>query len=149
QTGDHTTTYTLDDIYQLTHEVRTGSYAYDISYSYDAAGNRASKTQGGITDTYTVGDNNRLLSTSSKTLAYDNDGNLTSVTSGGQTTSLEWEHTDKRTLSQARRCPVRETDNPWYCFPSHLDRPGPSDVDLRARHRVRGQAGRRLGPRDR
>src|SRR5207302_912706 len=32
QTGDHTVTYSYDSAYQLTHEVRTGTSAYDISY---------------------------------------------------------------------------------------------------------------------
>src|SRR5207244_12592812 len=82
-------------VHTQTNYWRAAGYAYNISESDDEAGSRASNKQGGLTDTNTVGDNNQLLSTSSKTLAYDNDGNLTSVTSGGQTTTLEWDYNDK------------------------------------------------------
>jgi RHS repeat-associated protein len=97
QPSVHSVSYTYDNAWQLTHEVRTGTSAYDISYTYDPAGNRLTKVQGGVTDTYTYGDNNQLLSTSSKSFQYDNDGNLTSVTTGGQTTSLTWDYNDKCT----------------------------------------------------
>ena len=44
------TDYTYDNIDQLLSEARTG---YSASYTYDDNGNRATKTLGGVTDTYT------------------------------------------------------------------------------------------------
>src|SRR5205823_12548963 len=38
---------------------------------------------------------NQLTAAGSKGYSYDNDGNLTSVTVGGQTTSLQWDYNDK------------------------------------------------------
>src|SRR5207244_172617 len=52
---------TYDHAYQLTHEVRTGTSTYDIIYSYDEAGNRLTKMQGGVTENYSYGDNNQLV----------------------------------------------------------------------------------------
>lgn len=71
--------------------MRTGNIPYDISYGYDAVGNRTSKSVlGGATTNYTYGDNNQCLSAGSTTFGYDNNGNLTSKTTGGQTTTYAW-----------------------------------------------------------
>jgi YD repeat-containing protein len=56
--SDHATAYTYDDAYQLTQETRTGTNAYSIAYTYDAAGNRLTKVQNSVTENYTYGDNN-------------------------------------------------------------------------------------------
>ncbi len=95
QPGDHTTTYTLDEIYQLTREQRTGTLPYDHLFSYDATGNRLTKTTGAGTETCTYGDNDQILTAGGKTYAHDNDGNMTGVTVGGQTTSLQWDYNNK------------------------------------------------------
>jgi YD repeat-containing protein len=72
--------------------------AYAISYTYDMAGNRATKaTSGGITETYAYDDANKLLNVRNantqaviKAYTYDNAGNTVSVTSGNSTTTLVW-----------------------------------------------------------
>jgi YD repeat-containing protein len=46
--GDGTrTTWTFDDVYQLTREQRNGDDGFDISYTYDAAGNRTLAAEAG------------------------------------------------------------------------------------------------------
>jgi len=53
--------------------------------------------QGGVTESYTYGDNNQLLAAGSKSYGYDNNGNLTSVTVGSSVTTLTWDYNDKLT----------------------------------------------------
>jgi RHS repeat-associated protein len=77
---------------QLTSEARTGTNTYSASYTYDAAGNRATKTIGAVTDTYTYNNAEQLSSTTGgKSFTYDNAGNCTSVTLSGVTTTLTWD----------------------------------------------------------
>src|SRR5262249_50296718 len=45
-------TWSYDSIYQLTREGRSGANAYDVTYSYDAAGNRKTMLKGGVITTY-------------------------------------------------------------------------------------------------
>jgi YD repeat-containing protein len=75
----------------LTSETRTGTNPYAIGYTYDNAGNRATKTAGGVTENYAYDDANKLLSAGAKTYAYDAAGNVTGVTNGGNTTTLTWD----------------------------------------------------------
>lgn len=97
QVSDHAVAYTYDDCYQLTAEARTGTNAYSISYTYDDAGNRLTKVQGGVTESYTYGDNNQVLTAGSKSYGYDANGNMTTVTVGMATTTLAWDYNDKLT----------------------------------------------------
>ncbi|HTE20981.1 MAG TPA: hypothetical protein VK689_21660, partial [Armatimonadota bacterium] len=97
QPGNHSVTYTYDNVYQLTAEVRTGSSPYSYSYSYDATSNRLTKVSGGVTTTSTYGDNNQILTSGGKTYSHDADGNMTGVTSGGTTTTLAWDYNQKLT----------------------------------------------------
>src|SRR5206468_2479193 len=46
-------TWSYDADYQLTRERRSGANAYDITYTYDPAGNRRTKLQDAVTTTYT------------------------------------------------------------------------------------------------
>ena len=83
------TTFGYDGSDQLTSEVRSitggGSNPYTIAYTYDHNANRKTKVLGGVTDTYTYDNNDKLLSTSSKTYGYDLNGNCTSVKVGAAT----------------------------------------------------------------
>lgn len=91
------TTWDYDAAGQLIDTVRTGSNAYTTSYTYDNAGNRATKVNNGSTETYAYNDANLLTGitgsggAASKSYTYDNDGNLTSVTTGGVTTTVTWD----------------------------------------------------------
>jgi RHS repeat-associated protein len=87
-------TYGYDDAGQLTSELRTGTYLFNASYSYDNAGNRLTRTIGGVTEVYSYDAANKLLSvtgSTNKTYGYDNAGNVTSVATATGTTTLTWD----------------------------------------------------------
>jgi len=64
----NSTAYLYDSLDRLVYESQSGSVssAYSVVYSYDLAGNRTSKTSNGWKTTYTLGDGNRLASTSAQ-----------------------------------------------------------------------------------
>jgi RHS repeat-associated protein len=97
QVGNHAVANTYDAAYQLIRELRTGSNPYDIAYTYDATGNRLTKTTGAGTENYTYGDNNQILTAGSKSYTHDLAGNMTAVTVGGQSTTLAWDYNHKLT----------------------------------------------------
>jgi RHS repeat-associated protein len=81
--GQWSYTYDLDG--QLTHAVftvngynRDGLTNQDLTYNYDALGNRTSTVINGITTNYVVNNMNEYTSVGGVTYAYDADGNLTS-----------------------------------------------------------------------
>ena len=59
--GGDRTTWTYDALSRLTRERRSGANAYDLTYTYDPVGNRATKLTGGVTTTYTYDAGRRLL----------------------------------------------------------------------------------------
>lgn len=79
-------TYTYDEIYQLTSEIRTGTSAYNISWTYDEVGNRLTQLKDSVQTTYTYNDANQLLSDTTSgvttTYEYDNNGNQIKKTKG-------------------------------------------------------------------
>jgi RHS repeat-associated protein len=101
-TGGVTTTFGYDDIGQLESESDTGGYS--ASYTYDDNGNRATKLSGGVTETYTCDDADKLTSvtysngTPTKTYQYHFSGRCTSVTQGGVTTALTYDKASRPTL---------------------------------------------------
>ncbi len=86
---DYTTTLRYDDVYRETEETKRDDQSNVLSsllYGYDEVGNRISETRDGQELTFTYDDNNKLTyveaesPTASATMAYDNAGNMTSVT---------------------------------------------------------------------
>lgn len=72
--GSGTISYTYDELNRLTKEtLRDGS---SIEYTYDAAGNRATKKVGANTTTYGYNEANELTTVGGTTYAYDKNGNL-------------------------------------------------------------------------
>ena len=76
-------------------------YAYDdldrlasddgVTYTYDAAGNRITRTENGITTTYTLGVGDRLATWTGGSYAYDFAGNVTRIEHDGRPTlDLTW-----------------------------------------------------------
>ncbi|MBR3957900.1 MAG: hypothetical protein IKJ89_08625 [Kiritimatiellae bacterium] len=76
-------------------------YAYDdldrlasdggVAYTYDAAGNRMTRTEDGETVTYTLGQGDRLASWTGGTYTYDTAGNVTRIERDGRPTlGLAW-----------------------------------------------------------
>lgn len=58
--------YAYAAAYQLTGEARTGTNAYSIGYTYDAAGNRLTKVQNSVTESCAFGGDNQRLTARSK-----------------------------------------------------------------------------------
>ena len=105
--------YTHDKLGRITQKVETlqgvattYAYSYDLagrlvgvtptgaaasSYSYDANGNRLSKTVGGVTVNGTYDDQDRLTQYGATTYAYTANGELQSKTTGGQTTTYQYD----------------------------------------------------------
>ena len=83
-----TTDYTYDNAGKLIKEVVTenGKVTLTASYSYDAVGNRLTKTENNITTNYTYDKNNRLLKEGNISYTYDNAGNLIKKQSTAETT---------------------------------------------------------------
>ena len=81
--------YSYDLAGRLVGVTQTG--ASPTSYSYDANGNRLSKTVGGVTVTGTYDDQDRLTQYGATTYAYTANGELQSKTAGGQTTTYQYD----------------------------------------------------------
>src|SRR5206468_5313617 len=72
-------TWSYDNLYELTRERRSGANAYDITYTYDAAGNRRTKLENAVRTTYGYDACNEVLSlkdtTGTTTYTFDSNGN--------------------------------------------------------------------------
>ncbi|HKI34658.1 MAG TPA: RHS repeat-associated core domain-containing protein, partial [Gemmataceae bacterium] len=100
--------YTYDAGGQLTNAVFTPNSSdpdklpnQDLKYNYDAAGDRVSATDNGVTTTYTTNNVNEYTSSITggvtTTYQYDKDGNLTSQAAGGSTTNYTYNELDQLT----------------------------------------------------
>ncbi len=91
--GDRVT-WSYDATSQLTREQRSGADAYDITYTYDAVGNRLTKLESGVT-TYSYDAANQLgyeeTPTARTTFSYDANGNMTVTDAGGSLTTSTWD----------------------------------------------------------
>ena len=77
-------TYTYDDFDRLASDG-------DVSYTYDAAGNRMTRTEDGETITYTLGSGDRLASWTGGAYTHDIAGNVTRIERDGKPTlDLTW-----------------------------------------------------------
>jgi RHS repeat-associated protein len=83
-TVDGTTKYGYDADAQLTSVALPGGRT--IQYVYDAAGNRVSVTDNGVTTNYTTNNLNEYTTVGTAQLAYDADGNLISQVDGSNST---------------------------------------------------------------
>ena len=102
---DSTVTYTYDGLYRLTGEARTGDYAYNKAYAYDANGNRETMVDGSGTTYYhydyasklkDFGESNAPQSALNTNIDYDGAGNTETITPPGEnpmvtTYSWDWE----------------------------------------------------------
>lgn len=85
-------TYTYDEIYQLTSEVRTGASAYNISWTYDEVGNRLTQIKDGGLTTYTYNNANQLLNetTGGVVTNYEYDANGSQIKKTKGTDIWQW-----------------------------------------------------------
>jgi RHS repeat-associated protein len=95
--GDRVT-WSYDALNQLIREARSGSNSYDVTFSYDAAGNRLTKVEGGTTTTYSYDAANQLnvevTPSTRTTYTYDASGNTATINAGGQLTTYAWDIED-------------------------------------------------------
>lgn len=87
--------YTYDNIDQLVAEAKP-SIGYSAAYSFDANGNRTSRTVNGTLETYAYDNADKLLSVSGgsnpRTYAYDAAGRTTGITGVGGTSSFDYDY---------------------------------------------------------
>jgi RHS repeat-associated protein len=93
-------TYNYDPLFRLISEQRVGSYAYTVSYEYDAAGNRLAKVWDGQRTDYVYDKADRLqfyVKPDGSVVAYDWDanGNMIARTEGNQTTEFEYDYDNR------------------------------------------------------
>jgi RHS repeat-associated protein len=96
------TTWSYDDLYQLTREVKrngAGAVIHDTSYTYDLAHNRTSMTNHltQSTTSYTYNAMNQMLTAGNMSFTYDANGNTVSKAVSGQTTTYTWDYENKLT----------------------------------------------------
>jgi RHS repeat-associated protein len=108
--GDRTT-WTYDATYQLKHEKRTGGTAFDVTYSYDPAGNRALQIDSGTRITYAFDAANQLLTqkpagSGTTTFSYDNSGNRSQMNAAGVLTFYTWDENSRLTQAVPVASPV-------------------------------------------
>ena len=91
---DGTWTYGRDAQGELTHAVFASTNPsianQDLTYVYDAAGNRTETIFNGAVNNYTTNGLNQYIASDGTTYSYDADGNLVSMTQGGQTTTYNY-----------------------------------------------------------
>ena len=111
-----TTDYTYDNAGKLIKEVVTenGKVTLTASYSYDAVGNRLTKTENNITTNYSYDKNNRLLKEGNISYTYDNAGNLIKKQSTAETTEYAYNLDDK--LSSVKKTSGSTVTNESYSY---------------------------------
>ena len=98
--------YTYDNLYRLTEEDITDPVLGDetISYTYDAFGNRLTKTDSTGVTNYTYDENDRLLTeeapTYSNTYTYDDNGNTISKSDGTTVTNYTYDYENRLIATQ-------------------------------------------------
>ena len=88
-------TWSYDSAWRLTREQRSGDNAYDITYSYDSVGSRATKVTGGVTTTYSYNAGDAVTGADAggtlTTYSWDDAGNNTVVNANGSLTTYTWD----------------------------------------------------------
>ena len=94
-------TWSYDNAWRLTREARSGDNAYDMTYTFDAVGNRMTKVTGGVTTTFTFNEADQLTVQNAggtlTTLSFDAAGNNTVVNANGTRTTYTWDMADRLT----------------------------------------------------
>jgi len=89
-------TYGYDRSYQLTSEVRSGTWPYDLAYEYDGVGSRLRKLDAGLVTSYQYNAAQELWLITPPTGApttqtWDANGNLAGENTGGLLTTYAWD----------------------------------------------------------
>ena len=103
-----------DSVAKRAKELRTGTAPYDLSYTFDAAGNRLTKTKDAVQTSYGYNTANRLLAavTGQSTTSYiwDARGNLTQKDVDGNATTYGYSLTEDDKLTEANGAPAFRYD---------------------------------------
>jgi YD repeat-containing protein len=73
------------------------SPGYSCSYTFDANGNRLSKTLNNVATNYTYDAGDKMTAAGAKSYTYDAAGRTTGVTVNSQTTSITYDYEDRIT----------------------------------------------------
>ncbi len=89
-------TYGYDEVSQLTSEVRSGTWPYDIQYEYDGCMNRKRMIESGAVTSYSHNAANELLvvqpfNAFPTSMTWDADGNLETEVTGANRTTRSWD----------------------------------------------------------
>jgi len=88
-------TWSYDNAWRLAREQRSGDNAYDITYSYDSVGSRATKLTGGVTTTYSYNAGDAVTGADAggtlTTYSWDDAGNNTVLNANGTLTTYTWD----------------------------------------------------------
>lgn len=85
------TTATSTFTYDSTNRLLSGTYPYGTyTYTYDAAGNRATSNENGTSSTYTNNNDNQMTAKASRSFSYDNQGNMTA--DGSKTLTYDYDN---------------------------------------------------------
>lgn len=98
-TSEGTHNYGYDNTYQVTSVQYPDGH--NVEYQFDAAGNRTSVIDNGVTSSYTVNALDQYTQAGSETLDYDNGGNLVTRSEGTDVTSYGWDE-ESRLISVNR-----------------------------------------------
>jgi RHS repeat-associated protein len=95
EANEDVVSWSYDPTYQLTREWRSGANSYNVTYTYDAVGNRTLKEDSGARTTYTYNAGNQLVTEQSPTAltsyTYDANGNTTVENMAGARTTYTWD----------------------------------------------------------
>jgi RHS repeat-associated protein len=98
-TLDGAWTYTYDDSGQLVHAVFDSTNPsvddQDLTYEYDAVGNRIRTIFNGVTTAYTTNDMNQYTQVGDATYAYDADGNMVLENSTGEMITYAYDYDNR------------------------------------------------------
>jgi len=98
---DRLMTFTYDDSHRPTREQRSGTNAYDMTYTFDAVGNRTTKLTGGVTTTFTYNEADQVTVQNAggtlTTFSFDAAGNNTVVNAAGTRTTYTWDLAERLT----------------------------------------------------
>ena len=113
--GDRVT-WSYDKTYQLTREQRDGANSYDVTHTYDPAGNRLQKIEDGSRTTFTYDEANQLETSEDAdgtiTYEYDATGNLTTQNAPAGRTTNTWDSENRLILVEA---PSNVVNTMTYC----------------------------------
>ncbi|MBX3114550.1 MAG: RHS repeat protein [Fimbriimonadaceae bacterium] len=97
--GGVTTDYDYDDIGQLIEETKSTGYA--AAYTYDANGNRLTRTVNSVTESYTYDNADKLTAitggSDARTFTYDAAGRTTGIVRGSGTTAFSYDYESRVT----------------------------------------------------